>query len=308
MKQITKLENLYQIKYGKTPKIAIAAGQDPDTIRAVNKAVQKNICDAILVGNQNSIKESAKQENIDLSPFTIINKNSPLDAAKEAVRLVHKNEADMLMKGLIKTSTFMKLILDKENGLLPQNGLLSHIALMEIPTYSKLLIISDAAIIPSPDMEQKVQILNYATEIAHAIGNKNPKAALISAVETINVKVQSTVDAAVITAMNKRKQIQGVIVDGPLALDVSLSPEQCRIKGLDSPVNGQADILIFPNIETANTFYKSTILLARAKAAAIVVGTSVPVVLPSRADDDDTKFYSIALAAKIAEKKILDCE
>jgi len=202
----------------------------------------------------------------------------------------------------VKTSTYMKAILDKEKGLLLKGGLLSHIALMEIPAYTKLLIISAAAIIPMPGLDQKLKILEYAIEVAHAIGNKLPKAALISATETVSFKVQSSVDAAVITAMARRKQLEGAIVDGPLALDVSLSKEHCVIKGLESPINGEADILIFPNIETANTFYKCATLLAHGKTASIVVGTTAPVVLTSRADEEDSKFYSIVLAARMAVK------
>jgi phosphate butyryltransferase len=174
---------------------------------------------------------------------------------------------------------------------------------MEVDTYPKLLLVTDAAIIPNPTMDEKVQILNYAIEVAHSLGIATPKAALVSAAEKINFKMQSSIDAAVIKAMSERKQIRGALVDGPLALDVALSEEHCRIKGLESPINGEADILLFPNIETANTFYKCVILLAHGKSASVTVGTTAPVVLSSRADDDDTKFYSIVMAARMASHR-----
>lgn len=295
---------LQKVKQDRSPTLAVAAGQDEETLQAVNRVRKENVCKVTLIGNKRIIDDIARKHSIDLSSFTLIDQKDTEKATEEAVALVKQKKADFIMKGLVKTSTYMKKILDKTKGLLSHEGLLSHVSVMEIPSYSKLLLISDAAVIPKPTMEQKLKIIEYTTKIAGALGNKQPKIALISAVETISIKVKSTVDAAVITAMNRREQIQGGIIDGPLALDVALSKEHCRIKELDSLVNGEADILIFPNIETANTFYKSTVILAGATAAAVVVGTTAPVVLPSRADDDDTKFYSIVLAARLACKKI----
>jgi len=297
-------ELLKEVKQDHSPTLAVAAGQDEETIQAVNRARKENVCKVTLIGNKDTIQEVSQKNKIDLNSITIIDQKDTTKAVEDAVKLVREGKADFIMKGLVKTSTYMKKILDRKYGLLSTEGLLTHVAVMEIPSYPKLLLISDAAVIPKPTMEQKLKMIEYAVEIARALKNKKPKVALISAVETISIKVKSTVDAAVITAMNKREQIKGGIIDGPLALDVALSKEHCRIKGLESPVNGEADILIFPNIETANTFYKSTVLLANATAAAVVAGTTAPVILPSRADDDDTKFYSIVLAAKLASKKI----
>jgi phosphate butyryltransferase len=307
VKPIRKLKDLLEmVKAATTPRLAVAAGQDPDTILAIEKAVREDVVKAILVGDEKAISDVIEERHLDASLFEVIHQPDDKSAAEEAVRLVKEKKAEMLMKGLVKTATYMKAILAKETGLLPEDGLLSHVALMEIPAYPKLLIVSDAAIIPEPNLDEKVQILEYAIEVAHAIGIDVPKAALVSATETISFKMQSSVDAAVITAMTQRKQIHGAIVDGPLALDVSLSKEHCRIKGLDSPIDGEADILIFPNIETANTFYKSTTLLAKGTAASVVVGTTAPVVLTSRADDDDSKFYSIVLAARLAAKRFFE--
>lgn len=307
LKPIGKLKDLLiTVKGEPTRSIAVAAGQDPDTILAIAKAVKEDVIKAILVGDEKAILQVSEEKGVSPSLFDIVPTEDETSAVLKAVELVREKKADMLMKGLVKTATYMKAILDKEMGLLPRGGLISHIALMEIPAYPKLLIISDAAIIPAPDLDQKVQILNYAVEVANAIGNDLPKVALVSATETISFNVQSSVDAAVITAMTQRKQIKGAIVDGPLALDVSISPEHCAIKELVSPINGEADILIFPNIETANTFYKSTTLLARGTAASMLVGTTAPIVLTSRADDDDSKFYSIVLAARMAAKRFFE--
>lgn len=304
MKPIRKLKDLFEtVKGESTPTVAVAAGQDPETVQAVYRAVKEDIVKASLVGDEATILNVCKEMKIDPASFECVQADDDMSAAGRAVQLVREKKADILMKGMVKTTTYMKAILDKEDGLLPADGLLSHIAVMEIPSYPKLLIVSDAAIIPAPDLEQKVQILKYTIEVANALGNPMPKAALVSATETISFKVQSSVDAAVITAMTQRKQITGAIVDGPLALDVSISPEHCAIKGLDSPINGESDILIFPNIETANTFYKCSILLARGRAASMVAGTTAPVVLTSRADDDDTKFFSIVLAARMAAQR-----
>jgi len=304
---ILKLEDLLKtVKVGSTPTVAVAAGHDPDTILAIAKAVKEDVIKSILVGNEQKIRQVMQEKGVDSSFFDILHVEDEADYSAEAVRLVREKKADMLMKGLVKTAAYMKAVLDKDIGLLPQGGLLSHVALMEIPSYPKLLLISDAAIIPAPDLDHKVQILNYAIEVANALGNDLPKVALVSATETISFHVQSSVDAAVITAMTQRKQIKGAIVDGPLALDVSISPAHCDIKGLESPIHGEADILIFPNIETANTFYKCSTLLAQGTAASMVVGTTAPVVLTSRADDDDSKFYSIVLAARMAAMRFYE--
>lgn len=307
MKPVLKLQDLLTAVKGETTRnVAVAAGHDPDTILAIARAVEEDVIKAILVGNEKEILRVAKDKKVNPSLFDIMNAEDDISATTKSVLLVREKKADMLMKGSVNTSTYMKAILDKDRGLLPQGKLLSHVAVMEIPTYPKLLLVSDAAIIPTPDLDQKIQILNYAVEVANALGNKMPKVALVSATETISFKVQSSVDAAVITAMSQRKQIRGAIIDGPLGLDVSLSPEHCLIKGLESPIHGQADILIFPNIETANTFYKSTTLLAKATVASIVVGTTAPVILTSRADEDDSKFYSIVLAARLAAKRFFE--
>lgn len=306
MQSVKKLEDLVHIvKKNPSMTLAVAAGEDPATIEAIAKCVMDELLHVVLIGSEEKVEAIARSHSEEFAGrVEIIHSEDEKDAAQKAVRLVHDGKAGLLMKGLVSTATFMKAILDKEMGLVPAGGLLTHVAVMEVSTYPKLLIVSDAGIIPNPTMDEKVTILNHAIEIARTLGIDLPKAALISAAEKINFRLQSSIDAAVIKAMAERKQIRGAVVDGPLALDVSLSPEHCAIKGLDSPINGESDILIFPNIETANTFYKSVTLLAHGKSASIVMGSSAPVVLSSRADDDDTKFYSIVLAAYLASQRL----
>ncbi|MFO7888788.1 MAG: phosphate acyltransferase [bacterium] len=301
MKPIKKLNDLLDtLTKDYTPRVAVAAAQDTDTIIACNRAVEKNIVKAIFIGDKDKIETIIKEKNFDMSNFDIIPEKDETEATLKAVDLVKEKNADILMRGLGKTEVYLKSILDKDHGLIPSGGFLSHVAVMDIPSYPKLLMISDAAIIPNPNFDEKIKILKYTIEIARTLGNNLPKIALVSATETISFKVQSSVDAAVITAMAQRKQIKGAVIDGPLALDVSISPEKCKIKGLDSPINGEADILLFPNFETANTFYKSMTLLAQGTAASILVGSTDPIALTSRADSIDSKFYSIIFAAHLA--------
>jgi len=259
---------------------------------------------ARLVGDEARIADLCTEFGLDPGIFTVIAAADEAAAGAEAVRLVRAGEADVLMKGLIGTDKYMRLILDKERGLLPPKAVLSHVTVLDIPAYrasqDKLLIVSDVAIIPDPDLATKLKIVQYVIDAAHAFGIAEPKVALIAATEKVNPKMQACVDAALITQMNRRGQITGAIVDGPLALDVACSPEACAIKGLVSPVDGSADCLVFPNIETGNVFYKATTVLGGARLAAAVVGTSAPCVLTSRADSEESKFLSIALGCRLA--------
>jgi len=222
-----------------------------------------------------------------------------LAAGRRARDMVREGEADVLMKGLIPTSDYMKLILDKEQGLLPPGNVLTHLSVWELPALDRLLFGSDVAIIPLPDVETKKKILRYCVDAAHDFGLETPKAALIAASEKVSPKMPATQEAAAIAA-DAADDFPDAIVHGPLALDVALSPEACRIKGLETPVGGEADIVVFPNIETGNVFYKSSTLLSGATLAAVVVGTMAPCVLTSRADSETSKFLSIALGCRLA--------
>ena len=302
MAPIKSLDELVElIKGRKSMTIAVANAQDPYTIEAVYKGVKEGLVNAKMVGDKERIESLAREKGMDISLFEIIDVKDPMEAGRIARDMVRDGEAQVLMKGLISTDVYMRLILDKEKGLLPKGRILSHIAVMDIPAYPKLLFVSDVAVIPKPDLKQKIAIVNYAIRVAHRFGIEEPKVALIAATEKISDKMEATIDAAIITKMADRKQIKGGIIDGPLALDVAVSRESCQIKGLNSPVGGEADILIFPNIETGNVFFKTVTKFTNASIAAMVFGATAPCILTSRADTEASKFYSIALAAHMAE-------
>jgi len=304
MTPIRSLDQLVEdLKARPSRRLAVAAGHDPNTIQAAARAAAEDIAQVTLVGDAARIRELCAEFDLAADIFTIVDEPDTVEAGAKAVELVRSGQADVLMKGLIATSDYMKQILNKETGLLPAGKVLSHVTVLELPAYrkshDKLLFVADVAIIPKPDLATKVQILGYCVQAAQSFGVAEPKAAILAATEKVSNKMKATVDAAEITRMNREGEITGSIVDGPLALDVALSPEACKIKGLDSPVGGQADVLVFPNIESGNVFYKSSTLLSGARLAAAVVGTTAPCVLTSRADNEESKFLSIAMGCRL---------
>ncbi len=276
-------------------RLAVAAADEFEVLKAVEEARKSGIVDGILVGDKRRILKTCNDAEINPENFSIIDIPDSREAADECCRLIRNKEADFIMKGAIKTSAFMKAILDKQNGL-AEGGLLSHVAVFEINGFNRLLFITDAAINISPSLWDKVQIIKNAVNMARNIGYNYPKVACLAAVEVVNPdKMPDTVDSAALAVMSLRKQIKNCVIDGPLALDVAISEKAVEIKGITSPVAGKADILLAPEIISANILYKSLTYLAGAKAAAIVTGTIAPVVLTSRADDHQTKFLSIAM-------------
>lgn len=304
MEAIRTLDQLVeQLRGCESRRVAVAAGHDEDTIQAAARAAKEDIAKVTLVGDAERIRSLCGRFSLDYGLFTVVDEKDEVAAGKRARDMVHAGEADVLMKGLIGTDKYMKLILDKEKGLLPPGNVLSHITVFEFPAYQKshgkLLITADVAVIPAPDLSTKVKIVEYCVAAAHSFGIEKPKVALLAASEKVSEKMQATLDAAVISKMAERGQIKGATVDGPLAMDVAISPEACATKGLKSSVEGAADVLIFPNIETGNVFYKTASILAGARLAAAVVGTTVPCILTSRADDEESKFYSIAFGCRL---------
>jgi len=284
-------------------RVAVAAGHDPNTIQAAGRAAAAGIAEMILVGDAARIGELCREHGLDQGTFRVVDEAEPVAAGRRAVSMVRAGEADVLMKGLIGTGDYMKQILDKEQGLLPAGNVLSHVTVMELPSYleshGKLLFVADVAIIPAPDVATKMQILDYCLQAARSFGIDTPRAALLAASEKVSPKMPATVEAREIRDL-AAVRFPGAIVDGPLALDVALSPAACEIKGLDSPVGGAADILVFPNIESGNVFYKSATVLSGGRLAAAVVGTTAPCVLTSRADSEESKFLSIAMGCRLA--------
>ena len=285
----------------KSGRLVVGAAQDLEVMEAVTTAKKRGIVELTLIGDESAIKKIADEHQFDLTGVTIIHENDPVKATNQAVAMTRQNEADMLMKGLVNTDVFMRTILNKETGL-RTGRLLTHVAVFEVETYPRLLILSDVAICIAPDLAQKIEITQNAIDVAHSLGIEMPKVAILSAAEKVNPeKMPSSGDAALIAKMADRGQIKGAIIDGPLALDNAISPESLKIKGINTPVAGEADILIFPNIEAGNVMYKTLTQLANAHVGAIVTGLAKPVVLTSRADSAESKLYSIALAAAIAK-------
>lgn len=281
-------------------RIAVAAAQEHSALEAACAAAEHGVADPILIGDLGAVDRIAGELGLDVSRFQRIEEKDNGKAAARAVELVREGRADLLMKGILDTSVLLKAVLNKENGL-NAGRLTSHVAVMETQTYHKLLFVTDAAINIAPDIPGKIDIIANAVQVAHALGIPVPKVALLAAVEKVNwEKMPCTADAAVLTQMNRRGQIKGCLVDGPLALDNAVSAERARIKGIVSEVAGDADIFVAPDIEAGNILYKCLLDLGQAKGAGIVVGAAKPVVLTSRADTADVKLASIALACVVA--------
>lgn len=293
---------LEKISSCSTKKVAVAVAQDDAVLEAVQAAKERKIADAILVGDEDKIKEIADSLNIDLSEYEVIDVKDTTEAALTAVKLVHDGKADMYMKGLIDTKGFLKSVLDKEVGLRTGKPL-SHVALFEIEGYEKMFFLTDVAFIPYPSLEDKVGIINNTVEVAHACGIECPKVAPLAAVEVVNPKMPATVEAAELTKMNEEGKITGCIVDGPLSMDLAIDPEAARHKGATGrKIVGDADILLFPDIHAGNITYKTLVHTANVKNGCILTGTKAPVILTSRSDTFETKVNSIALAAIVAEE------
>ncbi|MCX7830182.1 MAG: phosphate acyltransferase [Acidobacteria bacterium] len=307
MKPITNLDELIENLKGSAPKrVVVAAGHDENTIEACHKAAVEKIALVTLVGDKDKIDKLCVEKKLDRDAFDIVDEEDEAKAGTIARNMVRNKEGDCLMKGLIGTDKYMKLILDKEEGLLTKGNILSHITVIDSPyyqkTHKKLLFVGDVAVIPLPDLQAKIKILEYLIDAAHKFGIEKPKAAILTANEKVSDKMPTTIEAAIIAKMADRGQIKGAIVDGPLALDVAISKEACDIKGLKTPVDGDADILVFPSIEAGNIFYKGVTHLGGSRLAAVVAGTTAPCILTSRADDEESKFFSIALGLRLCNK------
>ena len=300
---ITKLDQLLEVVKSKPKKRLVAAyANDEHTIEAVYAAIEAGIMEATLVGDEKTIKEVCQQHKFDSNKFTIVQEADEQKAGSLAVSLINSGKGDVLMKGLLSTDKYMRAILNKETGLMPgPKAILSHITVLEVPTYHKLLLCCDVAIIPAPDLNQKIAMTNFLIQTAKTLQIEKPKVAIIAATEQMLAGMPACVDAAIIAKMADRGQIKGGHVDGPISLDTAIDKESADIKKLSSPVAGDADCLLFPNIEAGNVLYKSATKLAKGELGAMVVGAKVPCILTSRGDSARSKMYSIALAALAAK-------
>lgn len=284
----------------KARRVVAINGVDENTLEALEDAVSLGFVKPIVTGDRVRIEETCQRLGIDLKDYEIIHTNSLSEATQKAVELVHEHKADILMKGMISTDKFMRALLKKDFNLVPTKGTLTHIAVIKNPNYHKMLIFTDAAVIPYPDLKQKLLMTDYLLCTAKSLGITEPKVAVIAPTEQIIISIPSCMDGATIAKMSEHGQIEGGMVDGPMALDVAIDSEAASLKGFTSPVAGDADCLLFPNIDAANVFYKTNSKLAKAEMSGIIAGAKVPVVVSSRGDSRKTKLNSMALASLIS--------
>ncbi|MCD8031041.1 MAG: phosphate butyryltransferase [Bacteroides sp.] len=279
-------------------RVVVVCPQDPHTDYALNRAVEKGFAELILIGNPAAWRRFRVVRDHPEHIRTLSVKD-PDEAARQAVGIVKAGQADILMKGIINTDNLLHAILDHETGLLPKGKILTHLAVMEIPTYEKLLFFSDAAVIPRPTLQQHIEMIWYAIHTCREFGIRRPRIALIHCTEKVSAKFPHSLDYVNIVELAEGGEFGDVIIDGPLDVHTACEAVSGDIKGIVSPINGKADVLIFPNIESANAFYKSVSLFARAEMAGVLQGPSCPVVLPSRSDSGLSKYYSLAMACLV---------
>ncbi|NLG04757.1 MAG: phosphate butyryltransferase [Clostridia bacterium] len=294
---------LSQITKCKRKKVSVSNAQDEAVLEAVKAAYERGIADSILVGDQNKIEEIAKSINMDLTPFEIVNEPDVAAAALKAVELVSTKKADILLKGLVDTKTFLRSVLDKEVGL-RTGKMMSHVCVFELPEIDHLLFLADVAFNTYPSLEEKADIIRNTVEITKACGIDMPKVAPVCAVEVVNPKMKPTVDADALTKMNENGEIKDCLVYGPLSMDLALDEEAGVHKGISNPVVGKADIILFPDIDSGNITYKTLVHTTNAKNGNLLIGTKAPVILTSRSDNFEVKLNSIALASVVAESLI----
>jgi phosphate acetyltransferase len=281
---------------------AVAHPCDESSLTGAVNAAKLGILVPILVGPRKKILAAAAAAKLDIAPYEIVDAEHSHDSAEKAVALVREGRAEMLMKGSLHTDELLAAVVRRETGLRTARRL-SHCFIMDVPNHTNVLIVTDAAINIFPTLEEKVDIVQNAIDLAHALRLERPKVAILSAMESVNPKLQSTVEAAALCKMSDRGQITGGILDGPLALDNAISPEAARIKGIGGPVAGQADILVVPDLEAGNMLAKSMSFLMDADSAGIVLGARVPIILTSRADTVQSRLASAAVAALVAHRR-----
>lgn len=288
---------------GKKQKIAVAWAQDRNTVGSLHRAVNEGFAEAIMIGRREQIITTCRETGADPDLFTLVESGDEKSAAELAVAITRSGEADIVMKGLVSTDKFLRAVMDREKGLLPPKAVMSYVCAVEIPAYHKLLFITDTAVIPFPDLDQKVAMARYAIEMARGFGIEKPRVALIGASEKVSDHFPNTLDYSVMCKMAERSEIAGCVMDGPLDLFLACDPASVKIKGVDTPVAGDADILLFPSLESCNPFYKGLMLFGGGELAGMICGTSKPVVLMSRSESELSKYYCVALACHMASQK-----
>jgi phosphate butyryltransferase len=300
LKHLSELKDILVDK--PTRRLVLAAAQDQTSLTSVISAARDGYIEPILVGDKEAIQIIASQNNLDISGVRMIHEPDTEVAVEIAVKMVRSNQADILMKGKVGTSTLLKAVLNKEWGL-RTGSLLSHIAIFEVEAYHKLIAVTDVAMNIAPNLQDKIAIVNNSVACLNRLGVELPKVAVLGAVEMVSENMQATLDAALLSKMNQRDQIKHCIIDGPLAFDNAISLDSANHKGIRSDVAGDTDLLLMPDIEVGNVLYKSLVFFAHAKVAAVILGAIVPIVLTSRSDSDQAKYDSILLAAAVTKNE-----
>lgn len=282
--------------------VVVPLANNPDSIRCIAAALEQNIARFILLGEEIKIHGVAMQEGVDISAAEFIRETDEQAACDKAAELVASGQAQVMMKGLVPSATFIRAILHKEHGLIPPGKLISCVSVFEIPAYHKLLLVTDPGVNIAPSLEGKVLILKNAIELAHTMGIQYPKIACVEAVEKVSPKMPSTAEAQQLKAMGQRGVFGAALVEGPLGFDVAISKKAAAIKEVGSPVAGDPDIVLLPEIVAANVLYKCLVWFARATVASVVIGAKVPIILPSRSDSEESKLLSVALAVHTASQ------
>lgn len=285
---------------GKRHRIAVAWAQDPNTVQAIHKAVMAGTAEATMIGNPAEIERVCRNASVDIGEFSILSAENESVASELAVRLAREGKADIVMKGLVGTDKFLKAVMDKETGIMIPGAVLSYVAAIELPARDKLLFISDPAVIPHPDLNQKCAMADYAIDMAQRFGIARPKMALIGASEKPGKHFLYSGDYASMCSLAAEGRFGDCIVDGPLDIFLACDRESVEIKGVSTPVNGEADILLFPSLESSNPFYKGLMLFAGGELAGLIRGTTKPVVVMSRSESERSKYYCITLACLMA--------
>lgn len=298
IRKLQQIEDLLADKPAK--RIAVVAAHDDNVLSSLKEAFDKGFAHPILIGNKEKIFRLADNIDFDLSRISIIQEDNHEKGARIAIEMIHSGEAHALMKGILQTADFMKAVLNKDTGL-KTNRLISHTMIIENENYPKLLYVTDPAINIEPDLQQKVELIKNSVDVAHSLGVENPKVAVLAAIEVVNPSIKSTLDAALLTQMNKRGQINGCIVDGPLSLDLAISNESLKHKKVESDVAGDADVLLAPNIDAANILVKSLSFLQKNKMCHVISGAKAPLIVTSRSDEPITKYYSIITALALCQ-------
>jgi len=298
---ITSFAQLLEKALTKGPKrVAIAAAHQQETLVAAAEAHRLGLATAILIGPAADISQLAEANHLDLSAFEIVDQSGDREVCRRAVEMIHQGRADLVMNGRAQPRDLLRAVLDREHGL-RIGKLVTDVTVFELPNLDRLLIISDVGVVVSPTLEEKIGIVQNAIDVARALGVEEPKVAILAATEMVNPKIPNSMDAANLSKMAQRGQIQGGIVDGPLALDNAISLEAAQIKSIKSPVAGRADILIAPDVEAGNILAKALTYFAGGKMASVIVGARCPLVMPSRSDPAETKLASLALGIYLSK-------